>query len=98
MYKIAEVDLDYNLKDQERWGFERSEKLLVFQLTDEECEHYGELSPIEVMVELENLGFNSESNYYVQPGTRYTDYEFVALVPHGFEEQLIIRQIDSYNV
>lgn len=98
MYKIGETDLTLSIEDQEKWGFERSEKLLIFQLTDEECEHYENLSPIEIMTELEKLGFNSESNYYVQPGARYTNYEFVALVPHGFEGQLIIRQIDSYNV
>lgn len=98
MYKIGETDLTLSIEDQERWGWERAERLLVFELTDDEHEEYERLSPCEIMENLEERGFRNESDYFVQPGAQYTDYEFVACVSHGFGGQLIIREITSYNV
>jgi len=98
MYKIGETDLTFSIADQERWGWERSEKLLVFELSEYEYETYENLSPYEIMKDLEELGFRDDSDYFVQPGAQYTDYEFVACVSHGFGGQLIIREITSYNV
>lgn len=74
------------------------ERLLVFELTDDEYEEYEKLSPCEIMNILEEYGFKNGSDYFVQPGDRYTDYEFVACVSHGFGGQLIIKEITSYNV
>lgn len=98
MYKIGETDLTLSIEDQERWGWERAEKLLVFELTDDEYEEYEKLPPWEIMKDLEKLGFKDDSDYFVQPGAQYTDYEFVACVSHGFGGQLIIKEITSYNV
>ena len=98
MYKIGETDLTLSIEDQERWGWERAERLLVFELTDDEYEEYEKLSPCEIMSVLEEYGFKNDSDYLVQPGAQYTDYEFVACVPHGFGGQLIIKEITSYNV
>lgn len=98
MYKIGETDLTLSIEDQERWGWERAERLLVFELTDDEYEEYEKLSPCEIMNILGEYGFGNDSDYFVQPGTQYTDYEFVACVSHGFGGQLIIKEITSYNV
>ena len=98
MYKIGETDLTLSIEDQESWGWERAERLLVFELTDDEHERYEKLSPCEIMKDLEEQGFRDGSDYFVQPGAKYTDYEFVACVSHGFDGQLIIREITSYNV
>ena len=98
MYKIGETDLTLSIEDQERWGWERAERLLVFELTDDEYEEYEKLSPCEIMSILGEYGFGNDSDYFVQPGAQYTDYEFVACVPHGFGGQLIIKEITSYNV
>ena len=98
MYKIGETDLTLSIEDQERWGWERAERLLVFELTDDEYEEYEKLPPWEIMKDLEKLGFKDDSDYFVQPGAQYTDYEFVACVSHGFGGQLIIKEITSYNV
>lgn len=98
MYKIGETDLTLSIEDQESWGWERAERLLVFELSDDEYEEYEKLSPWEIMKDLEKLGFKDDSDYFVQPGARYTDYDFVACVPHGFGGQLIIKEITSYNV
>lgn len=98
MYKIGETDLTLSIEDQERWGWERAERLLVFELTDDEYEEYEKLSPCEIMSVLEEHGFRNDSDYFVQPGAQYTDYDFVACVPHGFGGQLIIKEITSYNV
>ena len=98
MYKIGETDLTLSIEDQERWGWERAERLLVFELTDDEYEEYEKLSPCEIMSVLEEYGFKNDSDYLVQPGAQYTDYEFVACVSHGFGGQLIIKEITSYNV
>ena len=98
MYKIGETDLTLSIEDQERWGWERAEKLLVFELTDDEYEEYEKLSPCEIMSVLEEYGFRNDSDYFIQPGARYTDYDFVACISHGFGGQLIIKEITSYNV
>lgn len=98
MYKIGETDLTLSIEDQESWGWERAERLLVFELSDDEYEKYEKLSPCEIMSILEEYGFRNDSDYFVQPGARYTDYDFVACVPHGFGGQLIIKEITSYNV
>lgn len=98
MYKIGETDLTLSIEDQERWGWERAERLLVFELTDDEYEEYEKLSPCEIMNILEEYGFRNDSDYFVQPGAKYTDYAFVACVSHGFGGQLIIKEITSYNV
>ena len=98
MYKIGETHLTLSIEDQERWGWERAERLLVFELTDDEYEEYEKLSPCEIMSVLEEYGFKNDSDYLVQPGAQYTDYEFVACISHGFSGQLIIKEITSYNV
>lgn len=98
MYKIGETDLTLSINDQERWGWERAERLLVFELTHDEYEEYEKLLPFEIMSILEEYGFRNDSYYLVQPGAKYTDYEFVACIPHGFGGQLIIKEIMSYNV
>ena len=65
MYKIGETDLTLNIEDQERWGWERAERLLVFELTDDEYEEYEKLSPCEIMNILGEYGFGNDSDYCV---------------------------------
>lgn len=64
----------------------------------DEHEEYEKLAPWEIMKALEKYGFRDGSDYFVQPGAKYTNYEFVACIPHGFGGQLIIKEITSYNV
>lgn len=86
--------IDRRFTKTARWA----ERLLVFELTDNEYEEYEKLSPCEIMSILKEYGFRNDSDYLVQPGAQYTDYDFIACVPHGFGGQLIIKEITSYNV
>lgn len=55
------------------------------------------LSEIRDYLEKE-YGMHDGSDYYVQPGARYTDYVVEAIYEVGWDGQLIVREIEALNV
>lgn len=46
----------------------------------------------------EEYGMHDGSDYYVQPGAKYTDYVVEAIYEVGWDGQLIVREIEALNV
>ena len=43
-------------------------------------------------------GMHDGSDYYVQPGAKYTDYVVEAIYEVGWDGQLIVREIEAMNI
>ena len=99
MYEIGRTELTYNLKDAERKGWERNESIIIFHVPEEEYNLLKDKSLSEIRDYLkEEYGMHNGSDYYVQPGARYTDYVVEAIYEVGWDGQLIVREIESLNI
>ena len=99
MYEIGRTELTYNVEDAERKGWERNESIIIFHVPEEEYNLLKDKSLSEIRDYLEEkYGMHNGSDYYVQPGARYTDYVVEAIYEVGWDGQLIVREIESLNI
>lgn len=99
MYEIGRTELTYSYEDAERKGWERNESIIVFHVPEEEYNLLKDKSLSEIRDYLEKeCGMHDGSDYYVQPGARYTDYMVEAIYEVGWDGQLIVREIEALNV
>ena len=99
MYEIGRTELTYNLKDAKRKGWERNESIIIFRVPEEEYNLLKDKSLSEIRDYLEKeYDMRNGSDYYVQPGARYTDYVVEAIYEVGWDGQLIIREIEAMNI
>ena len=72
---------------------------LTYDLKDAERKGWERNESIIVFhVPEEEYGMHDGSDYYVQPGARYTDYIVEAIYEVGWDGQLIVREIEALNV
>jgi len=99
MYEIGRTELTYSYEDAERKGWERNESIIVFHVPEEEYIFLKDKSLGEIRNYLEKeYGMHDGSDYYVQPGTKYTDYMVEAIYKVGWNGQLIVREIETLNI
>lgn len=99
MYEIGRTELTYSYEDAERRGWEKNESIIIFHVPEEEYNLLKDKSLSEIRDYLEEeYGMRNDSDYYVQPGARYTDYVVEAIYEVGWDGQLIVREIAALNV
>jgi len=99
MYEIGRTELTYNLEDAERRGWEQKETIIIFHLPEDEYNLLKNKSLSEIRDYLEEeYHIIDESDYYVQPGAKYTTYTVEAIYRDGWEGRLIVCETEALNI